>query len=114
MKEILNISRGFDKLTYKSYERRRTKHDPTESYFYLSRQLEKCVMRAYVLNSENYPLRTEITGAKHIPISQVFSTGYRKSKYFLVRKNLSGIYSMGEGGSKIIIADEISTEESKS
>ena len=33
IKDLSNISRGFEKLPYKSYERRRPKHNPTESYF---------------------------------------------------------------------------------
>ena len=64
MKDPSKIIREFEKLTYKSYERRSNKHDPTESYFYLSRQLEKCTMRADDLNLENYPVITEMTGAK--------------------------------------------------
>ena len=50
MKELLKIIREFEKLPYKSYERRRTKHEPTDSYLYLSRYLVKCMMRDYSLN----------------------------------------------------------------
>ena len=48
--ELSKIIKDFDKLLYKSYERRRPKNDPTDSYFYLSRQLAKCMMRADALN----------------------------------------------------------------
>ena len=58
MKDISKIIREFEKFTYKSYERRRHKHDTTGSYFYLSRQLAKCIMRSDVLNSENCPVIT--------------------------------------------------------
>ena len=37
MKYLKNIIREFDKLPYKSYDMRRTKYDPTDSYFYLER-----------------------------------------------------------------------------
>ena len=37
MKDLSKIIREFDKFPYKSYERSRTNHEPTDSYFYLSR-----------------------------------------------------------------------------
>ena len=37
MKYLSKIIRYFEKLTYKIYERKRPKHDPTDSYFYLVR-----------------------------------------------------------------------------
>ena len=40
-KEVSNIIREFEKLPYKIYEKKRPKHGPTDSYFYLARQLEK-------------------------------------------------------------------------
>ena len=43
-KELSKIIREFYKLPYKSYERRRPKHEPTDSYFYLAIQLEKYMM----------------------------------------------------------------------
>ena len=57
MKDLSKIIREFDKFPYKSYEIRRPKHDPTDSYFYLARQLDKCMMKSDALNSENYPVR---------------------------------------------------------
>ena len=57
-KDFSKIIREFDKLPYKSYERIRPKHEPTGSYFYLSRQLDKCMMRADSLNSHVYPVKT--------------------------------------------------------
>ena len=80
MKDLSKIIREFEKLPYKSYERRRPKHDPTDSYFYLARQLAKCMMRDYALNSHVYRVITEITGTKQIPISHVYSTYERESK----------------------------------
>ena len=48
-------------------------------------------MRADALNSENYTVRTEMTGTKQIPASHVFSTDKSKLKEFLVNKTLSQI-----------------------
>ena len=36
-KDLSQIIREFEKSPYESYERNRTKHEPTESYFYLER-----------------------------------------------------------------------------
>ena len=74
MKELSKIISEFDKLPYEIYKRSGTKNEPTDSYFYLSRQLAKCVMRTDYLNSHVYPVRTEMTGTKKILISHVFST----------------------------------------
>ena len=49
-KDLSKIIREFEKLPYEIYEKERPKHDPTERYFYLSRHLSKCIMRADVLN----------------------------------------------------------------
>ena len=55
------------------------------------------------LNSDNYPVRTEMTGVKHIPILHVRSTDDSESKEFIVDKRLSQVCSMYEYKSKIII-----------
>ena len=88
MKDLSKIIRDFEKFPYKVYERRSPKYDPTDSYFYLARQLAKCLMRADALNSENYPVITEMTGSKNITILHVCSTDDSKSKEFLVDENL--------------------------
>ena len=41
----------FEKLPY---EKKRPKNEPTDSYFYLERQLAKCMMRSDTLNWHNY------------------------------------------------------------
>ena len=53
MKELSKIIREFEKFPYKSYKRKSPKHDPTDSYFYLSRHLAKCMTRVDALNSDN-------------------------------------------------------------
>ena len=50
VKDPSNIIRDFEKLLDKIYESSRPKHDPTDSYFYLARQLSKCMVRADALN----------------------------------------------------------------
>ena len=76
-KELSQIIREFEKSPYESYERNRPKHEPTESYFYLERQLVKFMMRYYALNSHVYPVRTEMIVTKQIPTSHIFSTDKR-------------------------------------
>ena len=72
-KDLLKIIREFERLTYETYESNRPKHEPTDSYFYLARQLAKCMMIAYALKLYVYPVRTEMTATKYIPTSQVCS-----------------------------------------
>ena len=43
-KDLSKIIRDFEKLTYGSYDENRPKHEPFNSYFYLARQFEKCMM----------------------------------------------------------------------
>ena len=78
MKDTSNIIREFDKLPYKSYEKRIPKHEPIDSYFYLEIHIVKCMMRYDALNSHIYPVRTELNGVKHIPVFHVFPTGDKK------------------------------------
>ena len=50
-KKILSrIIREFEKFEKLPYEKKRPRHEPTYRYFYLSRQLAKCMMRADTLN----------------------------------------------------------------
>ena len=72
------------------------------------------MMRADALNSENYPVGTEMTGTKNISISHVCSTDESKSEEFLVDKTLSQVFHTEKDKSKSVIVDEISTEEIES
>ena len=69
------------------------------------------MVRADILHSHVYPVRTEITGVKHILIFHVCSTDDKESKYFLVEKNILHVCSTDKGKSKGVIVDESSTEE---
>ena len=66
--------------------RKRPNHKPTDSYFYLAIQLDRCMMRDDALNLDIDPVITEITGKQYIPISHVCSNNNRKSKEFLEGK----------------------------
>ena len=72
MKEISNIIKYFEKLPYKGYVWKRPKHEPTDSYFYLTIHISKCMMRADAFNSHADTVRKEITGMQDIPISIFF------------------------------------------
>ena len=71
MKYLPKIIKEFKKLPYKGYVWKRPKHEPTDSYFYLARQLTKCTMIDDNLNLHVYPVRMEMTGMQQIPISYV-------------------------------------------
>ena len=71
MKYLLSMIKEFEKLLYKDYVRKRTKHEPTDSYFYIARQLTKCMMIPDAFNFNVNPVRTEMTGRQHIMISHV-------------------------------------------
>ena len=85
----------------------RPKHDPTDSYFYLARQIVKCMMRADARKLHVYPVRMEMTA----PSSHVCYTDESEWKEFLVNENLSQSCSTDEEESKGIIVNECSTED---
>ena len=83
-KYLSNIIKEFEKLPYESYEKKRPKYEYTDSYFYPERHLSKCMMRSDTLNLNGYPVRTETTATKQIPISHVCSTDNSDLKDFPV------------------------------
>ena len=89
MKEISKIIKEFEKFPYKCYVRKRTKHELTKSYFYLEKQLAKCMMRADAFNFQVDPVRIEMTGSQHITILQVCFLDDSESKGIIADKNLS-------------------------
>ena len=60
-KVLSDITKEFEKLPYESYEKTRPKHETNDRYFYLSRQLTECMIRADAFNSHLYAVRTEMT-----------------------------------------------------
>ena len=47
---------------------KRKKHEPNDSYFYLSRQIAKFMIRSDAFNLHVEPMITEITGTEQILI----------------------------------------------
>ena len=64
------------------------------------------MIRADSLNPYNYPVRTEMTGAKHIPILTVYSTDNSKSKEFVVDINLYQVCSTDKDELRSIIVNK--------
>ena len=91
-KDLSNIIRKFEKFVKLPYEKKRSKHEPTDSYFYPARQLAKCMMRADTLNWHDYGGYMEITD----PSSNVNSTDKDESKCIIVHKTLSQNCSANE------------------
>ena len=55
-------------MTYEGYLQKSPKHKPTDSNFYIARQLDKCVMR---LNFAVGPERTQMTNTQKMNISEM-------------------------------------------
>ena len=49
-KDISKIIKEFEKIEKLPYEKKRPKHEPTDSYFHLARELEKFMMISDNLN----------------------------------------------------------------
>ena len=86
MKDISKIIKDFEKLPYKGYVRKRPKKEPTDSYFYLAKQLANCTMRADAFNLNVYPVRKEMTVMEQIPISHVCDLDESELKEILAKK----------------------------
>ena len=72
------------------------------------------MMRADALNSHIYPIRTEMTATKQIPILHVCYTDESEIEEFLVDKTISQICSTYKDKSKGIVVGEHSKEEDES
>ena len=60
-KDLLKIIKEFEKIEKLPYEKKRPKHEPTDSYFCLARQLAKCMMRSDKINWHDHGSYTEMT-----------------------------------------------------
>ena len=60
-KDLSNIIKEFEKIDKLTYEKKRRKHEPTDSYFSLARQLAKCMMRYDNLNWYDHGSYMEMT-----------------------------------------------------
>ena len=87
-KDIFKIIREFKKFETLLFEKKRPKHEPTDSYFYLAIQLVKCMMKSDTLNWHDYGGYMEITALS----SNVSSRNKDKSKRIIMHKTLSQIF----------------------
>ena len=101
-------------MPYKGYMQKRPKYEPTDSYFYLSRHIDNCMMRAGALNSHVYPVKIVMTSMQHIHISHVCDLDDSKSKGIISDEKLSQVCSTDERKSESVIVDESYMEESES
>ena len=83
-KEIYKIIREFEKFEKFSYEKKRPKHEPTESYFHLARQITKCMTRSNNLNWYDHGGYTEMTA----PYSKVNVTNEGEQKRSIVNEKV--------------------------
>ena len=84
-KDLSKSIRNFEKVEKLPFEKKRPKHEPTDSYFYLATQLVKIMMRANTLNWHDYGGYTEIIS----PSLNVYSTDKDESKCIIVNETLS-------------------------
>ena len=88
-KDLSKIIKEFEKFEKLIYEKNRPKHEPTDSYFYLARQVVKCMMISDTLNWHNYGGYTEMT---YLSLN-VYSTDEDESKCIIVHETLSQNFS---------------------
>ena len=60
-KDISKIIKKFEKIGKLPFEKKRPKHEPTERYFHLAREIGKCVLRSDKLNWYNHGGYMEMT-----------------------------------------------------
>ena len=101
-KDLSKIIREVEKFDKFPYEKKRTKHEPTDSYFYLARQLVKCIVRSDTLNWHGYGGCTKMTA----PSSNVNSADEDESKRIIVHEALLHNCSANKDESKQSIVNE--------
>ena len=84
-KDIFKIIKEFEKIEKLPYKNKRPKHEPTESYFHIARQLAKCMMRSDKLNWYNHGGYTKIAAQ----YSNINITNGIESKRSIVNEKLS-------------------------
>ena len=87
----MKIIKDFEKIEKLPYDKKRPKHEPTDRYFHLARQLVKCMMRSDNLNWYNQCNFTEMTE----PSSNVNVMDEDKSKQIIMHETLSENSSTG-------------------
>ena len=66
-KDPSKINKEFEKIEKLPYEKRRPKHEPTESYFHIARHLAKYMMKSDNLNWYDHGIYTETTASSSNP-----------------------------------------------
>ena len=84
-KDLSKTIKDFEKIDKLPYEKKRPKHEPTNSYFHPARQIAKCMMRFDNLNWYNHGGYTEMTA----PSSNINFTDEDETKQIIVHKTLS-------------------------
>ena len=112
LKYAFKIIKKSERFHYKGYVRKRPTQEPSESYFYLARQLANSMMRADNFNSHVESVRMDMIGMQHINISQVCSLDESKPEGIIAVKNLLQFCSSVESKPETVIVNEISREES--
>ena len=77
-KDISKIIKEFENLPYEGYVQKRSKHEPTDSYFYLEIQLANFMTR---LNSYVDPVRTQMNNTQNM---NKYDTSTQKTPDFRV------------------------------
>ena len=98
----MKIIKEFDKIGKLPYEKKRPKHEPTDSYYHLLRQLVKCMMRSNKLNWHDHGSYTEMTD----PSFNVNVTEKDESKEINVHETLSENNSKNVSESELNIVNE--------
>ena len=84
-KKLSKIIKDFEKFEKLTYEKKRPKHEPTDSYFHLASQIAKCMMKSDNPNWHNHGGYTEMTAMS----LNVNVTDKDVSKRIIVHESLS-------------------------
>ena len=101
-KDLSKIIKEFEKFEKLPYEKKRAKHEPTDSHFHLEIQLANCMMISDNLNWHNYGGYTEMNA----PSLNVNVTDEDESKGIIVHKSLLENCSTDVSKSKHNIANK--------
>ena len=101
-KDLSKIIKEFEKIVKLPYEKKRTKHEPNESYFNLARDIAKFMMRSDKLNWYDHGGYKEMT----VLSSNVNVTNESESKRSIVNEKLSHKFSAKENELCLMKEDE--------
>ena len=102
LEDLSKIIREFDKFDKLPYEKKRPKHESTDSYFYLAIYISRFMMISDTLDWHDCGSYTEMTA----PSSNVYSTNEDESKRIIVHETLSHNFFCKRGQIKKIIVNK--------